>query len=44
MKRPEHTHLSDRLPSKDQRRKAREALRRGQEPEPEYRTGRFWND
>lgn len=35
---------SERLPSKAQRRKAKSALRRGTEPEPQYRTGRFWSD
>lgn len=35
---------SERKSNKDQRRLAKDALRRGVEPEPEYRTGKLWDD
>lgn len=35
---------SARLRGRDERRLARLALRRGDEPEPRYSTGRFWED
>lgn len=38
------THESYRLSSKDQRRLAKAALSKGEEPEPEYRTGKIWYD
>lgn len=38
------THASERLSSKDQRRLAKRDLKRGRDPQPQYRTGRFWND
>ena len=38
------TYESHRLSGKDERRLVRAALRQGVEPEPEYRTGKFWID
>jgi hypothetical protein len=35
---------SDPRDAKSQRRLAKAALAKGEEPEPEYRTGRFWTD
>lgn len=35
---------SERRPHKEVRRLARRLLRRGVEPQPRYRTGKFWTD
>ena len=37
-------HGSERLRGKRERRRARQDLRRGREPQPIYRTGKFWTD
>lgn len=35
---------SERLRNKSERRKAKQELKRGKEPQPKYRTGKFWTD
>ncbi|MGN6724132.1 MAG: hypothetical protein ACTHJM_16110 [Marmoricola sp.] len=43
-KRPHVFHGSDWLSSRELRRRVRQLLRRGIEPEPRYATGKFWTD
>jgi hypothetical protein len=43
-KRPRVFFGSEWLGSRETRRRGRNLLKRGIEPEPRYRTGRFWTD
>ena len=38
------TYQSDKVSEKVLRQKAKKALRKGEEPQPQYRTGKFWVD